>query len=352
MKLDLEQNNTAEKDLLFWIKEYLSYKALKFFQNSKSNKIDDIVVSVDLIKAASDIDALKKSVNLMVRDGLGSMSRVANATHQLHAYSIGKLDSIKSIDTNFLQDFKEWLKIGVATKKGYVDAILELRSFIERSNSNKFVFDIDESIVRVHKSSVQAKTIDVMDDEEFEGFSKGILKFKYKNEYEKSRNILICRIFLFSGITTAELLTLSVGTSFLVGNGKMLIRLENRKRDIDLPRRLLIPYYNKYKKLALKEKKYDVLSSPLVNITKQYVNSIVKELLEFVGINRTPLTPQLLRYSFFTYVYNKRSKDYEITFSTIHDISGITNKKELERILNIFDKESVSIAKIFDKEKF
>jgi len=352
MKIKLQPFNNTKEDLLFWIKEYLSFKALEFFEKSASNNVDDIIASIELIKNAKDIDTAKSNSNLLARDGLGSMSRIVNATYKLYIYSVGKIDSIKDIDTNLLQEFKDWLTIGDATKKGYVDAVLELCVFIQRANTEKYSFDIDESIVRVSKKSIGKKMIDVMDDTEFERFSKMLTKYKYKSEYEKARAILMCRIFLFSGITTAELMSLELGKSFIVDNKTILIRLENRKRDIDLPRNLVISYFNKYKELALKDKGYDIAHNPLTSITKQHINNIVKELLEFANIKRAPLTPQLLRYSFFVYIYNKRCLDNEITFNTIHDISGIVNKKELERILNTFDKDSVSIAKVFDKEKF
>lgn len=352
MKQILQPYNNTKEDLLFWIKEYLAFKALEFFENSSSNTVDDIISSVEKIKTSTNIDEAKNNSNLLAREGIASMSRVANATYKLYIYTVGKVSSIKEIDTNLLQELKDWLTIGDATKKGYVDAILELCTYINRVNSEGYAFDIDESIVRVSKKSVSKKMIDVMDDAEYERFSKMIMKYDFKSEYEKARAILMCRIFLFSGITTTELLSLELGKSFIVNNQAILIRLKNRKRDIDLPRNLLIVYFNKYKELSLQDKNYDIENAPLFSISKQYVNSIVKELLEFAKIKRTPLTPQLLRYSFFVYIYNKRCLDNEITFNTIHDISGIINKEELRKILNTFDKDSVSIAKIFDKEKF
>lgn len=352
MEKVLEPFNNTKEDLLFWIKEYLSFKALEFFEKSSNNKVDDIIASIELIKNSKDIDTTKDNANLLVRSGLGSMSRVINATYKLHIYCVGKIDTIKEIDTNFLQDFKEWLTISDSTKKSYVDAVLELYTYIQNTNTEKYQFDIDESIVRVSKKSVPRKTIDVMDDAEFEHFAKSLTKFKYKNEYEKARDILICRIFLFSGITTEELLSLRLGKSFIVDSNRVLIRLENRKRDIDLPRGLMIAHFNKYKELSLKDIDYDIEHKPLIALGKRQVQNIVKELLEYAEIKREPLTPQLIRYSFFVYLYNKRCTENEITFNTIHEISGIVNKKELEKILNTFDKESVSISKVFTKEKF
>lgn len=349
---NLQPFKNPKEDLLFWIKEYLSYKALEFFENSTNNSVDDIIASIELIKNSKDIDEAKHNTNLLIRNGLGSMSRINNAVYKLYIYSIGKIDTIKSIDTNYLQDFKKWLTIGEATKKSYIDVVLELFTYIQNSNSEKYRFDIEQSIVRVHKKNVPKKTIDVMDDAEFEYFAKSLTKFKYKNEYEKARNILICRIFLFSGITTEELLSLQFEKSFIIESEKVLIRLENRKRDIDLPRRLIISYFNRYKELAIKNMDYDIGNNPLINLSKRQIQNIVKEMLEFAEIKREPLTPQLIRYSFLVYLYNKRCTDNEISFKTIHEISGITNKKELEKILNIFDKESVSISKIFTKEKF
>lgn len=347
MKKKLENFKTTEDNLLFWIKEYIAFKALEAFQNSSSNTVNDIIDSIDKIKNAKDIDEIKLNTNLLVRDGLSSLSRINNAVYQLYIYSVSKIKSIRNIDTNMLQGFKEWLTIGTATKKGYVDAVLELITFIQNSNTDKYEFDVEESIVRISKRSIPKKTIDVMDDLEFERFASMIIKYKYKNEYEKARNILIARILLFSGITVSDLLSLKVRESFIVTDKAIFLRLENRKTDIDLPKNLLISHFNKYKELSLKEKKYDISSNALIKLTRQQIDIIVKELLEFAEIKRVPLTAQLIRYSFLVYIYNKRNADNEISFKTVQEISGIANKKELEKILNTFDKESVSIAKVF-----
>jgi len=352
MKKNLKNYKTADSDLLFWIKEYLSFKALETFQNSTDNSVDDIISSIDLIKKSETIDEVKSNTNLLVRSGLKSMSRVVNATYKLFVYSSGKIESIEDIDTNFLQNLKEWLSLVASTKKSYVDAILEMFTYIKNSNQNKYKFDIDESIVRVSKKSIPKKMIDVMDDVEFERFGSMLIKYKYKNKYEKSRNILIARILLFSSITVSELLRLKFGESFIVNDKDILIRLENRKRDIDLPRNMLISHFNKYKELSMKDKGYDITSEPLISLKRQQVDIIIKELLEFSDIKRVPLTPQLIRYSSLVYIYNKRNTENEISFKTIQEISGITNKKELEKILNTFDKKNVSIAKAFSTEKF
>lgn len=352
MKIKLQEHNDIKKDLLIWAKEYLVFKSLELFEKSTSNNVDDIIASIEKIQNSNTIDDVKHSVNLLVKDGISSLSRINNAIYKFYLYSVNNASDIKAINTNFLQDFKEWLTIGISTKKGYVDAVLELCEFIKRKNSDKFDFGIDVDIVRVKTKSIKKKMVDVMDSSEFESFSKTILKFKYTTEYERVRNILICRLLMFSGITVSELLSLELGKSFIVNDTDMLIRLKNRKRDIDLPRNLLISYFNKYKELSLKEKDYDVSHNPLISLSKQFVNSIIKELLEFAKIKREPLTPILLRYSFLSYLYNKRCEYNEITFNTIHDISGIVNKKELERILNTFDKDTVSIAQVFKREKF
>lgn len=224
--------------------------------------------------------------------------------------------------------------------------------FIQRNNKENYKFDIDESIVKIKQKAVPKKIIDVMDDLEFERFSKMLPRYKYKTEYEKARNILICRIFLFSGITINELVNLKLNESLFVDGDNFIVRLPDRKRDIDLPRKLLITYFNKYKELSLSEKDYDLDFSSLISLSKKQILHIVKILLEFADIKREQLTPLLLRYSFFTYLFNKRCESNEITFKTIHEISGIINKKELERILFTFDKESVSISKAFNVDKF
>ncbi len=352
MKYELQPHQNIKKDLLYWAKEYLAIRALEYFEKSTSNTIDDIIDSIEKIKSSTNIDDAKTNANDLVKNGLGSMSRIISSAGKLYTYISNKTDDIKKVDTNLLQDYKEWLTVSSSTKKSYTDSALEFFMFIQRNNKENYKFDIDESIVKIKQKAVPKKIIDVMDDLEFERFSKMLPRYKYKTEYEKARNILICRIFLFSGITINELVNLKLNESLFVDGDNFIVRLPDRKRDIDLPRKLLITYFNKYKELSLSEKDYDLDFSSLISLSKKQILHIVKILLEFADIKREQLTPLLLRYSFFTYLFNKRCESNEITFKTIHEISGIINKKELERILFTFDKESVSISKAFNVDKF
>ena len=352
MKLELQPHKNIKNDLFQWVKEYLAIRALEYYEKSTSNTIDDITGSIEKIKNSTNIDDTKANANDLVKNGLGSMSRVISSIGKLYTYLPSKINDIKKVDTNLLQDYKEWLTVSSSTKKSYTDSVLEFFTFIQRNNTENYMFDIDESIVRIKQKSVPKKLIDVMNNSEFERFSKMLLKYKYKTEYEKARNILICRIFLFSGITINELMGLKLNESLFVDEQSFIIRLSNRKRDIDLPRKLMIAYFNKYKELSLTEKDYDLGYSNLISLTKKTIFQIVRTLLEFAEVKREQLTPQLLRYSFFTYLFKKRCEDNEITFSTIHEISGILNKKELERILFTFNKDNVSISKVFDVNKF
>ena len=352
MKYELQPHQDIKKDLLHWAKEYLVIKALEYFEKSTENSIDDIIDSIEKIKSSVNIDDAKANANDLVKHGLASMSRIISSIGKLYTFISNKIDYIKEVDTNLLGLYKAWLTVSSSTKKSYIDSALEFFTFIQRNNSEHYKFDIDESIVKIKQKSIPKKMIDVMDDVEFERFSKALPKYTYKTEYEKARNILMCRLFMFSGITTSELMNLKLNESLFVQGTDFIIRLPNRKRDIDLPRKLLINYYNKYKELSLTQKEYDIDNELLISLSKKHILHIVKTLLEFADIKREPLTPQLLRYSFLTYIYNKRCESNEITFKTIHEISGIINKKELERILFTFDKESVSISKVFYVDKF
>lgn len=336
-------------ELLKYSKSYLVEKSLESFRKSEKNNVDDITKYITKIEKSKDIDELKSNVSELKALGLSSLNRINIAIYQFCLYSNNKLTDIHDLDTNFILDFKQWLTIAESTKDGYIGAVLELAKHIE--TTEKISLSINSQIIRSPKKN-EGVLYDTMGNEEFERFARDITKYNYQNELSKNQYVLMMRLILFSGITVKELLELELNKNLFIDDKDMYIRLKNRRADIDLPRTQLIQYFNKYKELSLKEKNYDVTSNPLFTIGQDQISKMIKTLLKFCNINRKPDTATMLRYSFFVYLWNNRDAKNGITFETIHEISGITNRKELEKILNTFDNKLVSLPSLFMSEKF
>jgi site-specific recombinase XerD len=330
--------------LFNYSKEYLYEKTLE--TNRKSNKIENIEPISNKILESTTVDKLKDSVKNLVNNGLGSLARLNNAVYQFNIYSNANLNSLDDIDVNYLIGFREWLTVG-SSKQGYVNAVIELVKSIQNKTKIKIINDNEFKLVRIVTPSKRKNVVDVMDSEEYEFFVRNITKYKYRTELEKARNILMTRIILFSGITVKELCGLELGESFIVDSKSICINLENRKRIIDIPRDKIIAHFNKYKELMLTNENIDISNGKLFLLSQGQIDRIIKELLEFSKIDRKPNTALMLRYSYFVYLWNHRTIENKITFKTIHDISGIANKKELQHILNVFDDGFVSLSSAF-----
>jgi integrase len=227
-----------------------------------------------------------------------------------------------------------------------MDCIIELLGFIEKSNMDNFKFNIDYEKVRLVKP--KPKIHDSMDSAEFNRFSKVLPRYLYDSDFEKCRNILICRILLYSGITPSELLSLDVGKNFIIGDKTFIIVLDNRKVDIELPRNKIVRHFNKY--MELKENRKD--TKIFYDVSVKQINEIVKSLLEFASIKRRDMNATLLRVSFAVYLYNSRENNLQYNITTIQHLLGHSNRADTENMIGFHDKKYASISDVFDKEDF
>lgn len=352
-KYELNQSNRFSESLLFWAKEYLAHKALELFQKSKQNKVDDIIAAKDEILHAKNLLEVKYACNTLIQKDLRSLSKPLGGVVSFYEYVLKNTDSFSSINTDFIYLYSNSLHIAESTKRNHIDSVIELLTYIEKSNSDGFHFNIEYDAVRTKKP--KAKVYDSMDAEEFIRFSKEITQWGAKTEFERCRNILICRILLYSGITPKELVHLKLGESFIVDKKSMYLKLENRSVLLYLPRNKLIKYFNQYQELRAESMHnyfFYGLSNPNEMLDTKKVNEIVKLMLKAAKIERKEMNATLLRVSLAVYLYNYRKDGKQFPLSAIQQIMGHKNRIDTENMIGFHAKECVNMSDVFLGEDF
>lgn len=352
IKDKLSKFNNIEQDLLFWVNIYLRYKTLDYYQKNDTNKIESISDVTQELRNSTSIEKTKEIAYKLKHNGLKSISKLIGATVSFYGFIQTRNNteplSMQSLNADLIEDYKENIDLAQSSKKVYVDVIIELLTLVGNSNTDGFKYDLDVDKIRLPK--VRTPLTDAMDKEEFKKFNKDLPKSqKNKSDFERARNILMCRILLYSGITAGELESLQLNKNFFLTDKGMKISFPNRI-EIDLPRALLISYFNEYKTLSKSEHNYDIETNLLFNLSRLQIDTIVKNALLSIGINRKPLTAKLLRVSFAVYLYNSRTEDKQISVETIKELLNLKNKDDLMKMINFHDKKFAKVSNIFLKD--
>lgn len=352
-KSPLQPFKTYQENLLYWVKAYLAHKSLELFNKSKENKVDDIIKSRDEILTAKAFNDVQKPSSELIKSGLRSLAMPLGAMTKFHAFALNYASSLTDFNSDMIYDLSASMDLAESTKKTYLDCALELLTYIENNNTDGFKFHIEYEGVRLKKPS--AKVYDAMDSEEFIRFSKELPNYKFKNEFEKCRTVLICRIMLYSGITPKELVSLKLGENLIVDKKSIYLTKLGRSVDIHLPRNKIIKYLNRY--LELKEdNKNGYLFYAITNkdemLNTIQVNDIVKTMLEHAKIKRREMNATLLRVSLAVYLYNHRTGGKHFPLTAIQAIMGQKNRADTERMIGFHAKQYVMINDVFLEENF
>ena len=354
--------NSLEKDYLKWCKEYFAYKVLTFDKDSVSDDFD-VVEMEEKIKSdnITNLEELHEVVRESANKGLGQLSNLSIGVKKFFEFIKNDIVSLDKIDEVTINTFvnKKCLddKLSFGTRNNYKKGIVGLLTFIIKESKTKS-FKIDSKEIEVIENTEskrdKSKLIDWMDLKMISKANKELLKYPFENEFEKCRDILIFRLFCFSGIEPKELINLKE-ENFIFDNGEMLIKIfetpSRKERTIDLPKPYLIRYFNKYKEL--KENKTDLFfyhhkysSKPLDN---DFVTNVVKKILDFANIKVRDKTPRMLRKSLAINLNNEKNPETGLTMpeKNIQELLGIKNSTEFANMLKLNSIDVMTASKHF-----
>jgi len=354
--LIINPNKNINEDLLYWVANYINYKASELFDKSTKNTIEDIITIKDNISNSKNINELTTNVTVPINQGLASLKKVLYGTIKFYNFTIDYTTDIKNINDRLLNDFKESLTGTDNTKKNEVDVTIELLNFIE--NSTKHNFNIVYKGMRVKKP--KKKIRDAMDSEEFKKFNNSLSDYEYKDEITKARDIIIVRLILLCGLKPKEIVELKLSADdgeFMYKGNELYIDMKNRKHIgkqevFYLPRKHFIRQLNKYAELK-EYNKDNFLFYDLDNKDKQlkvsYIEQLVKNLLLHSNIKRRESDSEMLRTSLAVYLYNNREKGSQIVLNTIQKILGFNRLIAVKEMIGFHDEELSTVTNIFEE---
>jgi len=359
--LPLNKYNNTEDDLLFWIKHFYVYKFIHVKKDAAKLKDDfDLAYltgkllnkSTDTMYKVLSVVSEASVMGLSVNQHKKTFEAFYKYVHSQH------LNSIKEIDQAFIEDWI--LKVNhdkkQSTKSGYYTHLKTLFNFIQESNTQKgstqpYFFNIGKDSHGKAKKlfhTPKEKTVKVwLDTNEMIKLDKNVLTYKgYRNEFERAKQVLIVRLFMFACITTSELMHIKNDDWLDVKDDMSILELKISNRIISLPRRKFITYINTYRKLnECKKGEYFFNSNrTCTQINNIYLSTMLKKHFENSKIKKSKITPEILRFSGAIYLHHERG----LSDKKIQEYLGLSSLRRAREIINIGKKDKYIVTDFFD----
>ena len=298
------------------------------------------------------------------RLGITDISTYANKIKYLYNYLVSlNYNSIRDIDDATIRDYVLRANHNETepAKKSLYKYAKHFFNFIQEKNiyykdEKPYLFNIGKDangnsipLLRTHKAQ---KELVFLSTKELKQLDTSILTYPhYRNELDKVKSILIMRFFIYAGITVTELINLSFDDIIELNDTDKNIILEieiqePKKRVIPIPKKRFIKYLNSYKKLAECNSILFCSKNKNTKTSRQTISAIVKKQLEYAGINKSQMTPEILKNSFGIYLSRKG-----VSNKKIQKLLGHSNLQTTKNLIkagqNVADK--ISIANLFDE---
>lgn len=358
-----------ENEFLKYLKPYLIFKLNTLNKNNMKESFN-VQNFIDKYNNSNTLEDLHNTSKEVSSNGL---KQILPFTTSIKIF-IGYLESINfktllDVDTNTLKDFiniellKKDYSLAHSTRVNYRGCIKGLFKYIDENKLTSKPFEIKNFSVLKEKAleekeETNLQFVDWMDNKMITRFNKEILKYNFPNEFERCRDILIARIFLFSGIEPNEMRNLSVN-DFIFEKNMIILHVKGtgaRNRKIPMSRKKLIVYFNKYMELKENDSNRFFYSPKYKDkaIDTMLLSKIVKRLLVFAKIDVLDTTPLMLRKTFAIFQNNTPDPKTGLTMpeKNIQEMMGLTNSSQLKEILKFHTIDVMTASSRFDGLKF
>ncbi len=326
-KVKLIHFNDTRQDLLYWIKQFFVDKIANTTKEHISDDFDMAAYVQRLHLSDTDtIERVDEIINDSIANGLKSLKVPLRAVKAFYGFIDRNHANFKAITDVFsgtLEHFVcvENVKATDSKKNELLGGVRNLFNFIDDHQEDhlfQIAKDSSGKAVKINNQRVQRKkTPAYLNEEEMKRFHDSMLKAEYGNEMEKNRDILIARIFLFSGIQASEMIALQDGDFIDDKESKDIIWLHVRgkgaaKREIPMPRRCLIVYLNAYKEARGVSQNDQMFFAPkdrTKEIGEAMLRNIIEKLGKAAGLPKDICTPAVLRNSFGIFIYRRMTAE-------------------------------------------
>jgi integrase/recombinase XerD len=339
---DIDCFESFSRSYLFWLSRFLRYKitSLSNRQVKDKDRLGDIIQ--ELIIGFDNIDKLKALIKESRNIGLNSIHVYFLPLYKLYIY-LQKYGcgSLKEIDEELLSDFlaSQTATLSDASKKNHKIAIINFFAYIDKKNrsndGSSYRFGIELKNWGGLSGKSGTKLPSFMNKDEVSRFMDAIENYPYKNPILASRNRLIIKIILYTGIRVSE--AISIKEKDMIKDENLYIIQVRGKGN--KPRVVMI------KESLIKHDLYNYLESKECNdallfcnqkgniLTQAYISRLVEQILLSTGLRKEKNGAHMLRHTFATMLYQK-SKDLVLVQESLGHADINTS-----RIYTHFDKE-------------
>lgn len=318
MKYRLDIRDSVEESLTFWAGRHMRQKMLSLSRRTVKDKtaVDEAVKALSTGRIQT-ILALDKEVRKARNAGLSGLSGYWNPVYKFyHFVSCLGFSSMHEINEETIAEFlvASTSDMSDATRRNFRVALINFFGYIDKNNNGNDGVPHTYNIVLKNWGGLRATTsgnspIVHLSEEEARAFISAIGQYKWQNGLMTTRNRLMIKLLIFTGIRVGELLGLQEkdiaeedeNYVFQVrGKGNkhriIMLRKEAIKKELDMW-------------MELRDTSNDLLfANKGKPLTQAYIGRMVAAVLDFIEIKKGKKGAHLLRHTYASMLY-KKSQD-------------------------------------------
>ena len=341
MRYPLDCEKSFSSTFLFWLTRFTRNKitSLSNRQVNDKNRLAQIIKL--LITGFEDINELKLIIKEVRNIGINSIHVYYIPLEKLYHFLISfGAASMKEIDEELLSDFlaSETSNLSDATKKNYRIALMTFFGYIdkqnEENNGNAYRYGIELKNWGGLGGKGGQKLPSYMHKEEVQRFIEAINTYPFSTKVA-SRNRLIIKIILYTGIRVSEALNIDL-KDFTKDGDSYIIQVRgkgNKPRIVMIKEHVIQNDLSNWKDLRVCNSNLLFCNQKGNILTQAYISRLVEKILLSVGIRKDKNGAHMLRHTFATLLYQK-NKDLILVQESLGHADINTS-----RIYTHFDKD-------------
>jgi integrase/recombinase XerD len=318
MKYLLDYKSSLDKSLLFWLDKFVRNKLTSLSNRNIKSKDSLGLILQKLNMGTNNIDELKEIVKEARNIGLSGINTYFNPLYKLYNYIRPlKLNSLKDIDEDLLSDFlaTQTSNLSDASKKNHRIALVNFFGYIDKQNyskesdkeeQNAYLFDIELKNWGGLRGKSGEKLPSFMNEDEIQKFIDAINLYPFSAKIA-SRNRLIIKIILYTGIRVSEAINIHIKEIFKEEDVYM-IQVKgkgNKPRVVMIKQHIIQSELDEWLELKNCNNSLLFCNQKGNELTQSYISRTVEDILTYAGIRKEKNGAHMLRHSFATLLYSK-----------------------------------------------
>ncbi|KAB7881922.1 tyrosine-type recombinase/integrase [Poseidonibacter ostreae] len=351
MRYPLDFENSFSKTYLFWLSRFIRSKITSLSNRQVVNKDRLAQIIQELIRGFESVEQLKITIKEVRNIGINSIHVYYLPLEKLYHYMmIFGAASMKEIDEEVLSDFlaSETANLSDATKKNYRISILGFFGYIdkqnEEENGNTYRYGIELKNWGGLSGKSGQKLPSFLNKDEVTKFIDAIDTYPFKNINLGTRNKLIIKTILYTGIRVSEAININI-KDFVKDGDAYIIQVRgkgNKPRVVMIKERIIKNDLSAWLDVKSCEDNLLFCNQKGKKLTQAYISRLVEQILLSVGLRKEKNGAHMLRHTFDTLLYQNSHDLILVQESLGHsDINTFRiythfDKKQLNRTTDIF----------------